>query len=245
MNRPAIVLLALVLGGCRPPAPSSDATPPVQAEPAPARPVEMIGVVGVDGADGVNGAVGAEQPNTDARERAGVGPDATTWITPPGVGASVTACEQSCGEVHDCAVQERTYTPAAAAAIELGCVNACLRTPERATLFGCGRPAAIEPGACGPFLACVEVAWPRPGDADNGTHTPSLDPPSGIDPCARVCDVFARCWDPATTPELIEQCAEQCRQALDAEEERRFGRCADLPECSDVMTCVAETPKAT
>jgi hypothetical protein len=156
----------------------------------------------------------------------------------------VTACEQSCGEVHDCALLERTYTPAAAAAIELGCVRACLSTPARATLFGCRRPTTIEPGTCGQFLVCVDAAWPQAG-SEIGVETPENDPHTGSDPCARACDVFARCWDPATTPELIEQCAEQCREALDAEEERRFGSCADLPECADILMCVAETPNAT
>jgi hypothetical protein len=229
MTRAAIVMLALVLVGCRPPAPPVAETQPEQLE----QPVEVVAV---------------EQ--TEAPKLVGhVGPvgyvGSTSQVVPPGVGASVTACEQSCGVVHDCALQERTYTPAAAAAIELGCVRTCLSTTERATLFGCAPPSALEPGACGQFLACVDSAWPREGDSDSGIVTPGIGPGGGSDPCARVCDVFARCWNPETTPEQIEQCAEQCRRDLNDEEERSFERCADLPECADVMQCVADTPKAT
>lgn len=229
MTRAAIVTLTLALVGCRPPAPPVAETPPKQPEQpklAPARPVVV------------------EVVETPARELAAVERSSTRYVAPPGVGASVTGCEQSCGEVHDCALLERTYTPAAAAAIELGCVRACLSTPQRATLFGCGRPSAIEAGACGQYLTCVEAAWPQAGGGESEIETPGTSPRIGSDPCARVCDVFARCWDPATTPELIEQCAEQCREALDAEEERRFGSCADLPECEDIMACVAQTPGA-
>jgi hypothetical protein len=233
MTRVAIVMLGLGFGlmlvGCRPPAPSMAETQTQQPEQRmPARPVE-----------------GVDVEQTEAPELVAVGPvGSTTHVVPPGVGASVTACEQSCGIVHDCVLQERTYTPAAAASIELGCVRTCLSTAERATLFGCVTPSAIEPGACGGFLTCVDLAWPGDGD-EGGIVTPGIDPRGGSDPCTRVCDVFARCWNPATKPEEIEQCAEQCRRDLDDEEERSFERCADLPECADVMTCVAKTPKAT
>lgn len=229
-TRAANMMLVLVLGlvvGCRPPAPPvAEATP--KPEPELVDAVEPVQVVE------------APAPELVAVERHST---PTTFVAPPGVGASLTACEQSCGEVHDCAVLERTYTPATAAAIELSCVRACLSTPERTTLFGCGRPAAIEPGTCGSFLACIDSAWPQEGGTQTIIETP--DPDVRTDPCARVCDAFARCWDPSTTPEMIEQCAEQCRQALDAEQERKFGACADLPECADIMTCVDATPGAT
>jgi hypothetical protein len=234
MTRAAIVTLGLGVGlmlvGCRPPAPPVAETQTQQPEQRTPAPAQAVAVVDVD--------------QIGATERVAVGHvGSTTEVVPPGVGATATACEQSCGIVHDCVLQERTYTPAAAASIELGCVRTCLSTAERATLFGCVTPSAIEPGACGQFLTCVDLAWPGDGD-EGGIVTSGIDP-RGSDPCARVCDVFARCWNPATKPEEIEQCAEQCRRDLDDEEERSFERCADLPECADVMTCVAKTPKAT
>lgn len=233
MTRAAIVMLALVLVGCRPPAPPvAETRPELPEQPQPAQPVDVADVAEV-----------AEVVETGARELVAVEHTSTTHVAPPGVGASMSACERSCGEVHDCALLERSYTPAAAAAIELGCVRACLGTPERATLFGCGRPSAIEPGTCAQFLVCVDTAWPQAGDGELGIETPATS--LGIDPCVRGCDAFARCWDAGTKPELIEQCAELCREQLDDEGERKFGSCAELPECADIMICVAETPNAT
>jgi hypothetical protein len=233
MTRAAIVMLALVLAGCRPPAPPVPEAKPEpgrqEVVPHPVQPIESVKSVGVLEND-------AHAPVVAER-------GSTTPVAPPGVGASVTACEQSCGEVHDCAVLERMYTPATAASIELGCVRACLGTTERATLFGCARPSAIEPGACGQFLACIDSAWPQAGDAVVEIETPDAN--LRTDPCARGCDAFARCWNPATTAELIEQCAVECREALSAEEENRFGSCADLPECADINACVEATPNAT
>lgn len=228
MMRAGSIALVLVLVGCRPAAPLVAETPPEPEQPvAPAKSVEPVEII-----------------ETDTPELVAVERPLRNLVAPPGVGASVTACEQSCGQVHDCALLEPTYTPAAAASIELSCVRACLNTPERATLFGCGRPSAIEPGPCGSFLACVEAAWPEAGGSGAVAELPGPDEGRG-DPCMRGCDVFARCWNPATTPEMVEQCAEQCRQALDDEEERHFGTCADLPECADVLSCVENTPKAT
>lgn len=234
MTRAGSLMLALVLVGCRPAAPSvAEATPtlPEPAKPELVHAIESVGLVGVE-------VVETEAPELVAVERS-----EPIYVAPPGVGASVSACEQSCGEVHDCALLERTYTPATAAAIEISCVRACLGTPERATLFGCGRPTVMEPGTCAQFLACVGSSWPQPGDSATIIDLPGPDAPT--DPCSRGCDAFARCWDPATLPEDIEQCAEQCRQELDAEQERAFGTCADLPECGDITACVAATPNAT
>jgi hypothetical protein len=226
------VTLALVLVGCRAPAPPVAQTPdrppqPIPPQPMPAQPDPQVDVATV-----------TPEPEPVALVNEG-GPTAP-GVPPPGVSAAESACEQSCGEVHDCALIDGTYTPAAAAAIELGCVDACLRTPERATLFGCGRPTVIEPGTCSPFLACVGAAWPTGG----GVESPSevvVDRPGG---CARTCEVFARCWDSSMTPDRIAQCAEQCRQALDETEEAKFGLCSELPDCADVMICVNQTPGA-
>jgi hypothetical protein len=217
------VALALVLVGCRPPA------PPV-AETAPDRSPQPGPVLTQPEAQ-----VKPEAPELVAIDRAAT----TDGVPPPGVGAPESACEQSCGEVHDCALVDGSYAPTAAAAIELRCVGACLSTPERATLFGCRRPTVIEPGACSPFLACVSAAWPT-GNTESPTEI-VVDHGGG---CARACDAFARCWDPSTTPDRIAQCVEQCQQALDDAGERRIGTCSELPECADIMTCVAETPGA-
>jgi hypothetical protein len=242
MIRAANLMLALVLVGCRPDAPPVPEPTPV-AEPTPVPPEqakpELVHAFGSDESVELEQLLEAEAPP----ELVAVERPVTPYVAPPGVGASLSACEQSCGELHDCALLERTYTPATAAAIEISCVRACLGTPERATLFGCGRPTVMEPGTCAQFLACVDSSWPQEGDSGMIIDLPGPDAPT--DPCSRVCDAYARCWDPATLPEHIEQCAEQCRQELDAEQERAFGRCADLPQCGDIMACVEATPKAT
>jgi hypothetical protein len=221
-----LVVLALVLGGCRPDAPPVALTPlerTVQPDPAfvppdlPADPVPDATVIV------------ANEPDMPIQ-----------GVPPPGVGAPESGCEQSCGDVHDCALLEPTYTPAAAAAIELGCVDACLHTPERETLFGCGRPAAIEVDACSSFLACVEAEWPTGSDGESPSEV-VVERTSG---CVRGCEMFARCWNPSTPSEFITQCIEGCQRTLDDEAERRFGTCSELPDCADIIACVDATPGA-
>jgi hypothetical protein len=219
-------LLAMVaLVGCRPSAPPvADAPSNLPAQPSPT-PV---------------------QPDTrpdleyEAPELVAVEHEAPPGVLPPGVDAPESACEQSCGDVHACVLIERSYTPSAAAAIELGCVGACLHTPERATLFGCRRPPTIEPGPCSPFLACVAASWPD-SSVGEPTIAPVLEHQHG---CAQGCEAYARCWDPTTTPDRIAQCTELCQQALDDEHERLFGACAELPDCADITACVTDTPGA-
>lgn len=220
-----LAIATLVLVGCRPSAPpvaDTPSNPPAQPSPAPVQP-------------DTRPLVEYELPIFVEIES-----EAAPGVAPPGVDAPESACEQSCGDVHACVLIERSYTPSAAAAIELGCVGACLRTPERATLFGCRRPPAIEPGPCSPFLACVAAAWPK----SNGSETtiePVVEPNDG---CARGCEAYARCLDPSTPPETIAQCTELCQHALDDEHERFFGTCAERPECADIVACVADTPGA-
>jgi hypothetical protein len=216
-----LAMVALVLVGCRPAAPlvaEAPSNPPAQPSPAPD--------------------VEDEVPATP--ELVAVEHEAPPGVLPPGVDAPESACEQSCGDVHACVLIERSYTPSAAAAIELGCVGACLRTPERATLFGCRRPPMIEPGPCSPFLACVAASWPD-SSVGEPTIAPVLEHEHG---CAQGCEAYARCWDPATTPDQITQCTELCQQALDDEHERLFGACAELPDCADITACVTDTPGA-
>jgi hypothetical protein len=232
-----LAIVVIVLVGCRPSAPPvAEAVPHPPAQPSDPRssdddavfePAELVAE------ELVAEELVAVEPTAEASSEA-------PGVLPPGVDAPESACEQSCGEVHACVLVERSYTPSAAAAIELGCVGACLRTAERATLFGCGRPAAIELGACSPFLACVAAAWPEDIDGET-TVQPVVEPNSG---CARGCEAYARCWDPATTPERVAQCTELCQQALDDEHERLFGTCAEFPDCDDITACVAETPGA-
>jgi hypothetical protein len=216
------LLAILALVGCRPPAPPVAETAPHPLSQPDTRP---------DVEDEV-----AEAPE----EVVAVEHEAPPGVPPPGVDAPESACEQSCGDVHACVLIERSYTPSAAAAIELGCVGACLHTPERATLFGCRRPPTIEPGPCSPFLACVAASWP---DSSVGETTiPAVvEHEHG---CAQGCEAYARCWDPATTPDRIAQCTEGCQQALDDEHERLFGACAELPDCADITACVTDTPGA-
>jgi hypothetical protein len=141
--------------------------------------------------------------------------------------------------VHDCALLAGNYSVAEAASIELGCVDACLRTPERATLFGCNRPPTLEPGTCSPFLDCVAASWP-----DTSTAPPTPAPkPIGVG-CRAGCQAFATCYDPGTTGEQIDRCVEMCQRALDQQQQRVFGECAALADCEQIMACVAATPGA-
>lgn len=153
--------------------------------------------------------------------------------------ASGSACEWSCADVHDCTLVTGGYTPAAAASIELGCLRACVATPERVTLFGCGRPSTIEPGPCGPFLDCVAASWP---DARPQAPAPVVDP--ATDGCRLACVAFGRCFDAYTEPGDMDQCAELCRQSQNADGQRHLAGCARLPSCSEILECVSSTPGA-
>jgi hypothetical protein len=232
MTSSRILALALVLAGCRPPAPAPE-SPPERLEPTePTQPERKPDVL----VDVTPDATPDATPELVVAEREAV----TDGVPPPGVDADATACEQSCADVHDCALIDSTYTPAAAAAIEVGCLGACLSTTERATLFGCGRPKAIEPGTCAPFLDCVGAAWP------DGSGTPAPIVVEHAKGCAEACEAFGRCWNPSTTasPSEIAQCVEQCRKQLTPELERVFGSCANQPDCEAIVACVMATPGA-
>lgn len=159
-------------------------------------------------------------------------------IAPPGVDASQTACEQSCAEVHDCALLDTSYTPTAAAAIELGCLGACVRAPVPTTsLFGCERPSAIESSTCSVFLDCLGPAWPEPAEP----VTPHVN--EQTDGCRRTCEALGRCFSP-TEPQLLSGCIDACQKKLTTEQERSFGSCADQLDCEELYHCMKRIPGA-
>jgi len=223
MTRCGWSMLVLVFVGCHPPAPAPSVQPKMEPPPPAELPTEP-----------------AEPPEVVVREPVPMPMrELPPGVEPPGVDASQTACEQSCAEVHDCTLVIRAYTAAAAAAIELGCLGACLHAPQpTASLFDCTRPTTIEPATCAAFLECLGPVWPRAGETSIPTvveHT------SG---CERTCELFATCANPSATADEIAQCVDGCQKLLTPEQERRFGTCADQPDCEQLIACVLSTPGA-
>lgn len=165
-------------------------------------------------------------------------------VTPPGVIANQTTCEAACAEVHDCALLDPTYTPAAAASIELGCLDVCVYEPETSgQLFGCARPSAIDPPGCTPFLTCLGPSWPEP-DYPEEIPDPYEEPFDSGHGCELTCEAFAHCVNPSAPPEAILQCAKECEAQLSDEQARSFKTCSDLSDCQAIIACVLATPGA-
>ncbi|PRQ04180.1 hypothetical protein ENSA5_10180 [Enhygromyxa salina] len=224
----ATLLLALVasLSACRPAAPAP--------APAPSRPsASSSGAVSEKPR-----AVEPEAPDEpEAPGEPGAPSEPGAWTAV--LGAS--ACELGCADVHDCVVVEGEQSPAAAAAIELSCLDACLAAPDRdpATLYGCERPSTHEAPTCEPFLACVRGAWP-----DRRSERPPLVEYNG---CELACLAFARCYDRERTDQDrdgIQECTRECGEVLDDEQQQAVGACASLSSCEDVIECIIAHPGA-
>ena len=67
-------------------------------------------------------------------------------------------CELACADVHAC-VLEDGRSPSAAASIELGCLDGCVRAPD--AFATCERPGSIGADTCAGYLECVRAA-PQP-----------------------------------------------------------------------------------
>lgn len=213
----------LALASCRPPTP---APAPVAAKPQlPPAPEQEIPI---------------EEPELAVVIQRG---PKTPGVPAPGVGADQTKCERACAEVHDCTLFDPAYTPAAATAIELGCLGACVNNPEPtgAQLFGCDRPDPIEPVRCGHFLECLGPVWPEGAPPPTPTNPVVVDSQDG---CTRACQAFARCFDRSTTAEQIDKCSKQCRETLTPEFEQVVGECTDLPNCEEITACIMAMPGA-
>ena len=227
------MLLVLVAVGCHAPAPAPapEAPPERPQPPAPVQlPVEPIEPT-------------TDQETTDKPTVAVLERKAPDGIPPPGVDAAQTACEQSCGDVHDCALIDSTYTPTAAAAIELGCLRACVEAPEQTTsqtsLFGCPRPPAIEPVACDSFIGCLGPVWPD-------VQAPPFIEPDTCQPdvgCARGCEALGRCV-PDTKPEDIAECFTRCERSLTPEWKCVLSECVELQDCALIEQCISDIPGA-
>lgn len=151
--------------------------------------------------------------------------------TPSGPPSGATACELVCANVHTCVLEDNPDR-VAATAIELGCLDACVRARE--SFAACERP---EPGttSCVDFLACARRAWPT-GDRPATIVEP---PPDG---CRLACHAFARCKD--SPVETAEECAKLCREALDENQQRMAADCAKPDDCRAVESCINSLPGA-
>lgn len=201
------VLLGLLGLGCRP---SSDA-----AEPEP---------VVVDERAPANGWL--KQPSGEP-DPVSEGEDETTVVR------EGSPCEQACADVYACLLEDGRE-PSAAATIELGCLDACVRAP--AAFASCERPSSIDAQACSGYLECAHAAWP-----DGERSTTQIDPES--DGCKLACGALARCE--GAPLDAAEECARLCREALDDKHERLAGECALLDGCAAIEDCVFALPGAT
>ncbi len=142
-----------------------------------------------------------------------------------------TICERRCADVHACVLLDDP-NPAAAAAIELGCLDACVRARE--PFVACTPPSAITATACTAYRSCVREAWP------DGSRPATVVEGSGAG-CPLICTRFSECFGQGY--EDIEGCTQQCRESLDGEAERAMGECTKLPDCEQVMMCISELLK--
>lgn len=202
------VLLVLLGLGCRP---SSDA-----AEPEP---------VVVDERAPANGWLTKPSEPDPVRERESE--DETTVVR------EGSPCELACADVYACLLADGRE-PSAAATIELGCLDACVRAP--AAFASCERPGSIDAQACTGYLECAHAAWP-----DGERSTTQIDPQA--DGCKLACVALARCND--ATLDAAEECGRLCREALDDTHERLAGECAQLDGCTAIEECVFALPGAT
>lgn len=208
---PAGLLLALLVTACRP-TPTPTPAPPEHAE-ASADPSEP----------------GSPEPR-DAETPAPTPERFAAWTD---VG-EVSPCERSCANVHACVVLEGRPR-AAAATIELGCLDACVRATEAFTR--CEWPSTLTADRCASSLTCIRAAWSTPTDP----HTPTVIEPAS-DGCDLACAALARCHDRPI--ESAETCARQCRKVLPEAQQLVARDCAALEGCSAIEDCVLALPGA-
>lgn len=146
-----------------------------------------------------------------------------------------TPCEHACADVYAC-VLDQGREPSAAASIELGCLDACVRAPK--AFSTCERPGSIAAETCGGYLECVRERWPSGAER---TPTEVVDQPAG-NGCDLACAAFARCYDASI--DEAEECGRQCREALSEDLQRVAGECARLDGCEAIERCVQALPGA-
>jgi hypothetical protein len=140
-------------------------------------------------------------------------------------------CELVCADVFSCSLID--HDPRAAATIELGCLDACVRAPKAFT--SCERPRSIAADTCAAYLGCVRGAWPS-------EERPRTIIDAERDGCDIACKALARCRG---FPEyLAEECASQCRQSLTPELQQFAVTCGDYESCPAVERCVNSLPGA-
>jgi hypothetical protein len=205
--RAGLGLVLVLLGPCRPGAVVSETDGAMTVRPDP------------------NEALSDDEVQPEREPDAVESPDepADTDESPP--------CELACADVYACLLAEgRPDTEAAS--IELGCLAACVASPD--AFARCERPGSIGPDTCAGYLACARRAW------SNEERPPTIIDPS--DGCGRACGALARCHEAPL--EAAEECAKECRELDDAELERRAGECAALEGCEAIEQCVMALPGA-
>lgn len=201
-----IGLLALLVAGCRPtPTPTPASLQPVAPSSDPSEPAE------------------SKLSRALAPERL------PEWTEIDGS----LPCELSCADVHSWLLIEG-YEQAAATAIELACLGACVRARE--AFARCEWPSTLDTDSCASSLPCIRAAWPAPDE-----HTPTVVDPAS-DGCGLACAALARCHGQPL--DAAEACATKCRTVLSDAQQLTARECAALEGCSAINDCVLALPGA-
>ncbi|MFO7562237.1 MAG: hypothetical protein R6X02_06310, partial [Enhygromyxa sp.] len=207
----SLVSLALLGLGCRPAAePEHAGAPTVPPSPSQA-------------ADEQLELRGAPKPEPEPKPKGSAG----GWTS----ALESSACELVCADVYSCLLLDGEER--AAASIELGCLDACVRAPG--AFAACERPGSIAADECAALLGCARAAWPS-------EERPTTIVEAGRDGCGIACRALARCR--GFPEDKAELCAAQCREVLDAGQQRMAAECGDFETCPAIESCVNALPGA-
>lgn len=160
--------------------------------------------------------------------------------------AQSQGCEQMCGRVGDCLVDEDTHSSAEASHLELGCLDLCLNTdPESeagASFRGCGGTES----SCGPLLDCARSGWAGAEQARLDRNRKVAGVALGeVEPCRRVCSTLLSCMhygeiDPDRQDHdfqvQLDRCAKDCKGETESWE--GMTPCTYVDSCNEMWDCL-------
>jgi hypothetical protein len=158
------------------------------------------------------------------------------------------SCEQMCGRVGDCLVDEDTHSSAEAGHLELGCLDLCLNTDPESEAGASFRSCGGSESSCGPLLDCARSSWAGAEQArlDRGRDVATIAIKE-MEPCRRVCGTLLSCMNYGEIQpdrqdrefELqLEQCAKDCKG--EAQSWEGMVSCTQVNSCTEMWECLQQ-----